>query len=132
MLSILMRIIVLVYVCALLVVQGLFHLIFGWLDFLGRGPDTQWVAFFLLALITTVLGAVEISVAVFLTRGRRWAAVAAIVIEALWIAIAVVSAASDSGGPPVGQYYVGTVLFLAAIIGLLFKPVRSYCGLVRR
>jgi hypothetical protein len=132
MLTTLARRIVLIYVCALLVVQGLFHVIFGWLAFLGRGPDTRWVAFFLLALIATALGAVEVSAAVFLTRGRRWAAIVAIVLEVLWTAIAVVSAASDSGGPPVGQYYVGAALFLAAIIGLLLKPVRSYCGLARR
>jgi len=64
--------------------------------------------------------------------GRRWAPVAVIILEALWVALSLASAAADASGLPAGQYYVGGMLSLAAVIGLLMPQVRAYCGLTWR
>jgi hypothetical protein len=75
--------------------------------------------------------------AVLLRRGRRWAAIAAIVIEALWAAVAAALGYKTLKDWPLNwqllpELTAGTALFLVAVAGLLLRPVRAYAGLVRR
>lgn len=136
--SALTRKVVLGYVRVLLVMEGLYFVVFWCACFLSPGAGVQGYG---PAAVLAVLSAFGLSVPVFLTRGRRWAAAAAIVIEALWTVIGVWLAYGYWSDPPVGEVgapggqvavalflaAVGAVLSLAAIIGLLLRPVRSYC-----
>jgi hypothetical protein len=123
----------LAYVRVLLCLQGLYLVLFGWLVFLGRGPDTRFWALLALALIATLLGPAGIVTAVLLRRGRRGVAIAAIVIEALWAAaVAVIGYVASISGAVVWQLFAGAALFLVTVVGLLLPPVRAYSGLVRR
>jgi hypothetical protein len=123
----------LAYVRVLLCLQGLYLVLFGWLVFLGRGPDTRFWALLALALIATLLGPAGIVTAVLLRRGRRGAAIAAIVIEALWAAaVATIGYAASISGAVVWQLFAGAALFLVTVVGLLLPPVRAYSGFVRR
>lgn len=120
-----MRKAVLAYVRTLLWLQGLYLLLAGWLVFIGRGPDTRFVATLGLAVAGTLLGGAEIVTAVLLSRGRVQA-LAAIVIQALWTAAAVAGYLVSLSGAPVWQYFAGAALFLAGIAGLLLPSVRAF------
>jgi hypothetical protein len=130
--SVLIRRVVILYLRQLLCLQSLFIAWLGWAGFLGRGPDTIMLTFLIMALIATIFAAAGIVAALAMTQGRRWAAIVALVVAVLWAAVALLSATANSGSARVGQYYFGLAIFLTAIIGLLLKPVRSYCGLARR
>jgi hypothetical protein len=127
-----MRTAFLAYVRILLCLQGVYLMFIGWLASSDQGPDTRTWALYTLALIAALLGLAEIVTAFLLRRGRRRAAIAAIVIETLWAAAAAIGCAASMNGSPVWQFFAGAVLFLVAVAGLLLPPVRAYAGLVRR
>jgi hypothetical protein len=103
----------------------------SWAGFFGRGPDAASALLFALVLIATVFALAGISVALMMRQRRRWPAIVAMVIEVMWVGIALVSAHADAGmgQSGVGLYWVYPLPFLAAVVGLLLKPVRSYFGL---
>ena len=133
-----LRIAFLVYVRVLLCLQGLYLMFLGVGDSFGAtgfGHGIVWVpsAFTLIA----VPGLAGIVTAVLLRRGRRWAAIAAILIEALWAAAAAwLGYDSLMKWPPDLQLAwkssAVAVLLLVTVVGLLLRPVRAYSGLVRR
>jgi hypothetical protein len=122
----------LAYVRVLLCLQGAWLLFLAWALSLDQGPDTRFWTLKALALIAALLGLGGIVTAFLLRRGRRGAAIAAIVIEALWAAAASIGFAASMGGTPVWQLFAGAALFLVAVAGLLLPPVRAYAGLDRR
>jgi hypothetical protein len=123
----------LAYVRVLLCLQGLYLGLYGWLLFLDRGPATRFGTLLALALIATLLGLAEIVTAFLLRRGQRKAAIAAIVIEALWAAVATaVGYAASAGGNLAWPLFAVAALVLVAVAGLLLPPVRAYAGLARR
>ena len=90
-----------------------------------------------LALLFTFLCLAGIAVALLLRRGRRWAAIAAIIIEALWALVAAALGYKTLKDWPLDFQVLclltaATALFLVTVAGLLLPPVRSYAGLVRR
>jgi hypothetical protein len=102
-----------------------------------RETPTQFWAPLGLALLFTFLGLAGIVVALLLRRGRRWAAIAAILIEALWAAVAAALGYMTLRDWPLDlqllwQLTAGAALFLVTVAGLLLPPVRAYAGLVRR
>ena len=120
----------LVYVRVLLFLQGLFLVFLVWAVF-SRGVPIAIV------LLVSFLGLAQIVTAVLLRRGRRWAAISAILIEALWaLAAAALDYKTIRDWPLdlqlLEQLTAVTALFLATIFGLLLRPVRAYAGLVRR
>jgi hypothetical protein len=121
----------LVYVRVLLFLQGLFLLFLVWAVF-SRGVPIAVVLFF------SLLGLAEIATAIMLRRGRRWAAISAILIEVLWALVAAALGYKTlKDWPPLDlqalwQLTAVTALFLVTIFGLLLRPVRAYAGLVRR
>jgi hypothetical protein len=123
----------LVYVRVLLCLQGLYLAFLGWAFSLDQGPDTRVWALDTIAVIAAFLGLAGIVTAVLLRRGRRWAAIAAIIIEALWAAAAAaIGYLASSSESPEWQLFAGAGLFLVTVAGLLLRPVRAYAGLVRR
>ena len=140
----------LVYVRVLLCLQGLCLVFFPWLIFPSRGGGARLWPLTALAVLATLLGVATIATAVMLRRGRRRAAVAAIMIEALWAAAACAIAldalrtsvdAFEYGriGAGVGpsetllwQFLAVAAVLLVTVAGLLLRPVRAYAGLVRR
>ena len=120
----------LVYVRVLLFLQGLFLLFLVWAVF-ARGVPIAVV------LIFSLLGLAEIATAIMLRRGRRWAAISAILIEVLWALVAAALGYKTIKDWPLNlqlaeQLTAVTALFLVTIFGLLLRPVRAYAGLVRR
>jgi hypothetical protein len=120
----------LVYVRVLLFLQGLFLVFLVWAVF-SRGVPIAIV------LLVSFLGLAQIVTAVLLRRGRRWAAISAILIEALWALAAAALGYKTIRDWPLDlqlleQLTAVTALFLATIFGLLLRPVRAYAGLVRR
>ena len=120
----------LVYVRVLLFLQGLFLLFLVWAVF-SRGVPIAVV------LIFSLLGLAEIATAIMLRRGRRWAAISAILIEVLWALVAAALGYKTIKDWPLNlqlaeQLTAVTALFLVTIFGLLLRPVRAYAGLVRR
>jgi len=120
----------LVYVRVLLCLQGLFLVFLAWAVFSGGVPIA-------VVLILTFLGLAQIATALLLRRGRRWAAIAAILIEALWALVAAALGYKTIKDWPLNlqlaeQLTAVTALFLVTIFGLLLRPVRAYAGLVRR
>jgi hypothetical protein len=121
----------LVYVRVLLFLQGLFLLFLVWAVF-SRGVPIAVV------LIFSLFGLAEIATAIMLRRGRRWAAISAILIEVLWALVAAALGYKTlKDWPPLDlqalwQLTAVTALFLVTIFGLLLRPVRAYAGLVRR
>jgi hypothetical protein len=113
----------LAYVRVVLCLQGMFLVFLGWALTAG-----QWTNPWFWALLA--LGLPEIVTAVLLWQGRRGAAIAAIVIEALWAAAAVGLGfeASVSGGLPsrLSPVFPAAALFLATVVGLLLPTVRVY------
>ena len=133
-----LRIAFLVYVRVLLCVQGLYLMFLGVGDSFsvaGWAHDLVWVpsAFTLIA----IPGLAQIVTAVLLRRGRRWAAIATILFEALWAtATAWIGYDSLMNWPPDLQFAwklsAVSALLLVTVVGLLLRPVRVYAGLVRR
>jgi hypothetical protein len=135
----------LVYVRVLLCLQGLCLVFFPWLIFPSRGGARLW-PLIALAVLATLLGVATIATAVMLRRGRRRAAVAAIMIEALWAAAACALVldtlrtsvdAFEYGGIGTSetvllQFLAVAAVLLVTVAGLLLRPVRAYAGLVRR
>ena len=120
----------LVYVRVLLFLQGLFLLFLVWAVF-ARGVPIAVV------LIFSLLGLAEIATAIMLRRGRRWAAISAILIEVLWALVAAALGYKTIKDWPLNlqlaeQLTAVTALFLVTIFGLLLRSVRAYAGLVRR
>jgi hypothetical protein len=135
----------LAYVRVLLCLQGLCLVFFPWLIFPSRGGARLW-PLIALAALAALLGVAMIATAVMLRPGRRRAAVAAIMIEALWAAAASAIAldalrtsvdAFEYGGTGTSETLLLGFLAVAAVLlvtvaGLLLRPVRAYAGLVRR
>jgi len=127
----------LAYVRVLLCLQGMYLGFWAWVLWPGREPHTQFWAPLGLALLFTFLGLAGIVAALLLRRGRRWAAIAAILIEALWAAVAAALGYKTLKDWPLDwqllwQVTAGAALFLVTVAGLLLRPVRAYAGLVRR
>jgi hypothetical protein len=125
-----------VYVRVLLSLQGLFLGFWAWTLWPGRAPHGLFWPWAGLALVFGFLGLAEIVTAVMLRRGRRRAAVAAIIIEALWAAVPAALSYKTLkdwpfNWPLLQELAAGAALFLAAAAGLLLRPVRTYAGLVR-
>src|SRR6202035_1527220 len=78
----------LAYVRVLLCLQSLYLGFWAWVFWPGRDPHTAFLARAGLTLLFAFLGLAGIAAALLLRRGRRWAAIAAILIEALWGALA--------------------------------------------
>jgi hypothetical protein len=102
-----------------------------------RETSTQFWPTLGLALLFTFLCLAGIAVALLLRRGRRWAAIAAIIIEALWALVAAALGYKTLKDWPLDFQVLclstaATALFLVTVAGLLLPPVRSYAGLVRR
>src|ERR1700733_13951799 len=132
----------LVYVRVLLCLQGLFLVAVPWLIFPYRGG---WPLITLAALVT-LLGLAPIATAVMLRPGRRRAAMAAMLIEAVW-AVAACAVALEAVRTSVDAFEYGgryadaalpwrwlavAAVLLVTVAGLLLRPVRAYAGLVRR
>ena len=120
----------LVYVRVLLCLQGMFLVFLVWGVFSGGVPSA-------VVLIFSFLGLAQFVTAFLLRRGRRWAAITAILIEALWVAVAVAVGYETLENWPIDVQLLWlltavTALFLVTIFGLLLRPVRTYAGLVRR
>ena len=80
--------------------------------------------------VDMVFGVIGIAAVLFLGRGRWWAVIAAIMVEAGWTLLAVNSAANNGYQQHREDYYVAAALSAIAIIGMLLRPFRAYCGLV--
>jgi hypothetical protein len=131
-----MRTAFLAYVRVLLCLQGMFLGLGAWAFWPVRGTPIRFWASLGLVLFFTFLGLAVIAVAFLLRQGRRWAAIAAILIEALWAALAAALAYKTLKDWPLdlqllGEVTAGAALFLIAVAGLLLRPVRVYAGLVR-
>jgi hypothetical protein len=126
----------LAYVRVLLCLQGLYLGFWAWVLWPRREAHTQFWAPLGVALLLAVLGLAGIVAALLLRRGRRWAAIAAILIEALWAAVAAAVGYKTLKDWPLDWQLlqlvtVGAALFLVAVAGMLLRPVRAYAGLVR-
>jgi hypothetical protein len=125
------------YVRVLLCLQSMYLGFWAWALWPVRETPTQFWAPLGLALLLAFLGLAGIVAALLLRRGRRWAAIAAILIEALWAAAAAALGYKTLKDWPLDwqllwQLTAGAALFLVAVAGLLLPPVRAYAGLVRR
>jgi hypothetical protein len=126
----------LAYVRVLLCLQGMYLGFWAWTLWPRREPDTQFWVPLGLALLLAFLGLAGIVAALLLRRGRRFAAIAAILIEALWAAVAAALGYKTLKDWPLDWQFLrdvtaGAGLFLVAVAGLLLRPVRAYAGLVR-
>jgi hypothetical protein len=127
----------LAYVRVLLCLQGLYLGFWAWALWPGRGLHGEFWVPLGLELLFALLGLASIVAAVLLRPGRRWAAIAAILIEALWAALAAALVYKTLKDWPLDFHFLCLVtaaatLFFVAIAGLLLRPVRAYAGLVRR
>jgi hypothetical protein len=127
----------LAYVRVLLCLQGLYLGFWAWGLWPGRAPQGDFWALLVLALVLAFIALATIAAAVLLRPGHRWAAIAAILIEALWGTLAAAIAYKTLKDWPLDLHLLGEVtaaaaLFGVAVIGLLLRPVRAYAGLVRR
>src|ERR1700689_5214246 len=119
----------LAYVRVLLCLQGLFLVFCAWALLPGWDPHALSWAPLGLALLCTVLGLDGIVAALLLRRGRRWPAIAAILIEALWAAAVAAFGYKTLKDWPLDwqllcQLTVGGALFLGTVAALLLRPVR--------
>jgi hypothetical protein len=126
----------LAYVRVLLCLQGLYLGFWAWVLWPGRGSHTQFWTLLGFALLLSFLGLAGIVAALLLRRGRRWAAIVAILVEALWAAVAAAVAYKTFKDWPLDwqllkEVTAATALFLVAVVGLLLRPIRAYAGLVR-
>lgn len=127
----------LAYVRVLLCLQGLYLGFWTWILWPHWEPHTQFWAPLGVALLLAFLGLAGIAAALLLRRGRRWAAIVAILVEALWAAVAAAVGYKTLKDWPLDlqllwQVTAAAALFLVAVAGLLLRPVRTYAGLVRR
>jgi hypothetical protein len=127
----------LTYVRVLLCLQGLYLGFWAWGLWPGRGSHGEVWALLGLELFFAFLSLATIAAAVLLRRGRRGAAITAILIEALWAALAAAAAYKTLKDWPLDFHFLCLVtaaaaLFLVAVVGLLLRPIRAYSGLVRR
>jgi hypothetical protein len=127
----------LAYVRLLLCLQGLYLGFWAWGLWPERAPQGDFWALLILELVLAFLALAPIAAAVLLRPGRRWAAIAAILIEALWATLAAAIAYKTLKDWPLDLHLLGEVtaaaaLFGVAVVGLLLRPVRAYAGLVRR
>jgi hypothetical protein len=127
----------LAYVRVLLCLQGLYLGFWAWGLWPGRAPQGDFWALLGLELLLAFLGLATIGAAVLLRPGRRSAAIAAILIEALWATLAAAIAYKTLKDWPLDLRLLGEVtaagaLFGVAVVGMLLRPVRAYAGLVRR
>jgi hypothetical protein len=120
----------LAYARVLLCLQGTYLTFQVWKDFC----DSANVVVLSFALIGTYLGLVGILTAVMLRRGRRRAMIAAIAIEALWVAgaAALGNLGRFSGGQGEFRFFAMAALSFITLAGLLLPPARAYAGLARR
>ena len=127
----------LTYVRLLLILQGLGLGFLAFAFWPVRVSGGVSLALLGVQLPVAGLGVATIVIAVRLGRGRRWAAIAAILIELLWaLAAAAVGCETIRDWPPLDfgllcQVTVAAALFLLAVGGLLSRPVRAYAGLAR-
>lgn len=127
----------LAYVRVLLCLQGMYLGFWAWVLWPRRVSHTQFWVPLGFALLFAVLGLAGIVAALLLRRGRRWAAIIAILMEALWSAVAAAVGYKTLKDWPLDFQLLllvtaGAALFLVAVAGLLLRPVRAYAGLVRR
>jgi hypothetical protein len=127
----------LAYVRVLLCLQGMYLGFWAWILWPRRESHVQFWAPLGLALLFAFLSLAGIAAALLLRRGRRWAAIAAILIEALWAAAAAALWYKTLKDWPLDWQFLqlmtaAAALFLVAVVGLLLRPVRAYAGLVRR
>ncbi|HTU07121.1 MAG TPA: hypothetical protein VMG13_16320 [Trebonia sp.] len=127
----------LAYVRVLLCLQGLYLGFWVWVLWPGLEPRAQSWPQLGLALILSLLGLAGIVAALLLRRDRRWAAIVAILIEALWALVAAAVGYKTLKDWPLDWQLLwmvtaGAALFVVAVAGLLLRPVRAYAGLVRR
>jgi hypothetical protein len=113
----------LAYVRVLLCLQGIFLGLMALIWWPGQ-PDTPYWTPLDLSLLFPFLGLAGIGVALLLRRGRRWAVLAAILIEALWAVMAAASGYKILTDLPINWSLWWTVtaaaaLFLLAVAGLL-------------
>jgi hypothetical protein len=132
-----LRTVFLTYVRVLLCLQSLFVGFWAWNFWPVHGSRTDLWALDALTLLLTCLALAGIVTAVLLRRGRRWAAVNAILVEALWAATAAALALKTLKDWPLDwplawHLTVLAAVFFVAFAGLLLRPVRAYTGLVRR
>jgi hypothetical protein len=127
---IMLRTAFLAYVRVLLCLQGSYLTFQVWKDF-SDGADVVVLSF---ALIGTYFGLAGILTAVMIRRGRRGAVIAAIAIEALWVAgaAALGNVGRFSGGQGEFRFFAVAALSLITLVGLLLPPARAYAGLARR
>ncbi len=120
----------LAYVRVLLCLQGSYLTFQVWKDF----ADSANVVVLSFTLIGTYFGLAGILTAVMIRRGRRGAVVAAIAIEALWVAgaAALGNLGRFSGGQGEVRFFAVAALSLITLVGLLLPPARAYAGLARR
>jgi hypothetical protein len=127
----------LAYVRVLLCLQSMYLGFWVLVFWPARDPHSQFWVRLGLALLFAFLGLAGIVAALLLRRGRRWAAITAILMEALWVAVAAAVGYKTLRDWPLDWPLLqlataGAVLFLVAVGGLLLPPVRAYAGLVRR
>jgi hypothetical protein len=127
----------LAYVRVLLCLQGLYLGFWAWGLWPGRAPQGDFWTLLVIDLVLALLALATIVAAVLLRPGRRLAAIAAIIIEALWATLAAAIAYKTLKDWPLDLHLLGELtaaaaLFGVAVIGLLLRPVRAYAGLVRR
>jgi hypothetical protein len=127
----------LVYVRVLLCLEGAYLGLWAWQFSPFREPHIQFGIRLGLTLIFVFLGLVPVVAALRLRRGRRWAAITAILFEALWVVLAASLWYETLKEWPFDwslfqRLTLAGVLCLAAVVGLLLRPVRAYTGLVRR
>ena len=116
----------LVYVRVLLCLQGLFLVVLPWLLFSARGGTALW-PMIALGLPVALIGLATIATAVMLRRGRRRAAVAAIMIEAVW-AVAACAVVLEALRTSVDAFeYGGSGTRSAAAAWRLCSPWRRCC-----
>jgi hypothetical protein len=126
-----LRTVFLAYVRVLLCLQGMFLVFLAWAVLSSPVPLA-------VELLSGLLGLAQIVTAILLRRGRRWAAITAILIEALWATVAAALGYKTlRDWPPLDlqaleELTALTALFLVTVFGLLLRPVRAYAGLVRR
>ena len=109
---------------ALLCIQGVFIGTLGWAAWAAVPPGESRTPNTIAALLASVVAVSSFATAVHMRQGRKWAAISAVAIEALW-AVASLWDAMLPAGPPRWQYILGFALALAALTGLALKPVRQ-------
>lgn len=119
---------VILFTRVLLCVQGVLIATLAWAALLTLQPGSPREPNLNEALVASVVAVASLITAILMKQRRKWAAISAFAIEGLWTVVALWSAALPAG-PPHLQYFLGAALSLAALVGLLLKPVRAYFAL---